>query len=302
MSRAEKNIAIITYIDNTAKMREEFDWLYKSWIYSGCWKTSDLIIVHHPALIGQFPLEAGIRPIPLLPHSHTDPLFREYHFINSIACLSGPHIDNLLLRYRWVLRTDADVFLTHHMAHFEPIYPVHGRGNYYLSPEFREKMLDFCQRHQTPHHQRFGCGSSILLHAEQMVVFLQRQMHWARKLAEDFGTDRANWGTWPGWYRSVLSMYAAEIAVNERWGVYLQHGRERILDMESCSEGFIDALTLHIHATPGEAMFSKFAYRAGKYAHLNVDELDRRRIGEYCLWLVMTDVETIKALANYSGR
>ena len=301
MRSANKALGIITYIDNSATMLEDFSWLYKSWIFSGCWHTSTLIVVHHPALTGQFPDDPNLILIPLLPHSQTEPLFRDYHFINSIACLSGPHIDEVMKEFQWVLRTDADVFLTHHLAGFEPVFPVHGRGNYHFMEDFRLGMLDFCKRHRVSHHQRFGCGHSVMMRADMMVNFLQRQMHWARRLAEDFGPDKANWGKWPGWFRGVLSMYAAEIAANERFGEYLQNGRERILDMESCNEGRIDSLTLHIHAVHGSTLFSKFKFRAGEYQAIDPQTLDRRCINQYCLWIAMTDVEEIKTLAGYSA-
>ena len=299
MRSAANSLAIITYIDNSANMLEDFSWLYKSWIYSGCWHTSTLVVVHHPALSGKFPDDPHLIFIPLMPHSQTEPLFHDYHFINSIACLSGPHIDEILKGFKWVLRTDADVFLTHQLAGFEPVFPVHGRGNYHFMADFRESMLDFCKRHGVSHHQRFGCGHSVLMSSELMVEFLQRQMHWARRLAEDFGEDKANWGKWPGWFRGVLSMYAAEIAANERFGVYLQNCRERILDMESCNEGPIDTLTLHIHATHSSTMFSKFKYRAGEYQGIDPDTLDRRLIHHYCLWIAMADIGAIKALTGY---
>lgn len=299
MNRVGVELGIIIYIDNSEKMLEEFGWLYKSWIYSGCWRTSDIIVVHHPELEGKFPQEPGIITIPMLPYSRTEPLFKDYHFINSIACVSGPHIDPLMLRYRWILRTDADVFLTAHLADLRPTFPVHGRGNYHFRPEFREKMLDFCNRHNVAHWHNFGCGHSLLASSELMVTFLQRQMFWAHRLAEDFGEDKANWGTWPGWYRGVMSMYAAEIAANEDWESYLRFGRQRILDVESGSCMEIDNMVFHIHATHKETLFSKFAYRSGKYQAITPWELDRKRIGDYCLWLVLTPLETIKVLSGY---
>ncbi|AJJ65153.1 hypothetical protein yaldo0001_15200 [Yersinia aldovae ATCC 35236] len=301
MGVKDKKVGIMTYIDNSQTMLEEFSWLHKSWIHSGCWETSDLIVVHHPALVDTLPKEPGIILIPFAPVSQHDPQFHNYHFINSIACLSGPHIDTVLKRYQWLLRTDADVFLTHHLANFTPLYPVHGRGNYYFSVEFREKMLDFCHRHGVEHWQRFGCGHSVMLSSELMITFLQRQIYWCRKLVEDFGTDKANWGRWPGWYRGVLTMYAAEITANERWHTYLRDGRERILDMPSSTAGNIDTLTLHIHATQETTQFSKFRYRAGDYADIDPDTLDCRRVDQYCMWICLTSIEAIKAQAAYSG-
>ncbi|GAB3401762.1 hypothetical protein GCM10027361_02060 [Erwinia aphidicola] len=299
MDNINKKMGIVTYIDNTENMLQEFTWLYKSWIHSGSWRTSDLIIVHHPAIGGQLPQEPGIRLIAHEPLSQTDPLFHDYHFINSIACLSGPHIDPIIKQYQWLLRTDADVFLTPYFANFTPAWPVHGCGGYHLTEDFRQKMLDFCRRQGVNHTQRFGCGHSIILPAELMIAFLQRQVYWCYKLAEDFGSDSANWGAWPGWYRGVLTMYAAEIAANEGWDKYLREGRERILDMNSSSHNPIDALTLHIHSSHYDIHFSKHQYRAGSYAAIDPHSLDIRCIDDYCLWICMTPIDTIKAQAFY---
>ncbi|WON75860.1 hypothetical protein [Serratia sp. UGAL515B_01] len=299
MTMQDKNLGIMMYIDNSQRMLKEFDWIYKSWIYSGCWATSDLIVVHHPALSEQLPKEPGIILIPQEPFSQGSPQFHGYNFINSIACLIGPHIDPILKQYQWLLRTDADVFLTPNMANFKPNFPVYGRGNYYFLAEFREKMLDFCHRHGVEHRHRFGCGHSVILSTELMIPFLQRQMYWCQQLVEEFGTDKTNWGTWPGWYRGVLSMYAAEITANERWEDYLRNSRERILDMESFNDNVIDTLTLHIHASQVDNDFSKYRYFEGKYDGIDPDTLDRNRIPQYCMWICLTSIEDIKAQAGY---
>lgn len=299
MSRTGIELGIAAYIDNSDSMLDEFSWLYKSWIYSGCWKSSDLIIVHHPALSGAFPQEPGIITVPAVPHSSIDPLFDGYHFINSIACLSGPHVDDILRRYRWILRTDADVFLTENLARLKPTFPIHGRGHYHWTSGFREGMLDFCRRHGINHQHNFGCGASLLIESEQMILFLRRQMFWARRLAEDFGSDSANWGVWPRWYRGVMSMYAAEIVANERSDIYLSSALERILDTESTTSLPMDTMTLHIHAVHGSTVFSKFKYRAGEYRDVMACQLDRKSISGYCLWIVLTPIESIKILAGY---
>ena len=54
-----KRMAILTYIDATENMVQEFGWLYRSWIYSGNWRTSDLIVCCHPAAVGALPDEPG---------------------------------------------------------------------------------------------------------------------------------------------------------------------------------------------------------------------------------------------------
>lgn len=297
--KEKKSLGIMTYIDSSKKMLEDFSWLYKSWIYSGCWRTSDLIVVHHPEITEKLPKEAGVVLIPCLPTSHTDPLFKDYHFINSIGCLTGDEVSKVARHYDYLLRTDADVFLTKNLASFKPNFPVHGRGNYYFSDDFKKNMLLFCEKHRVKHHHRFGCGHSIMASSELVIDFLQRQLHWSRVLMQEFGTDPANWGEWPHWCRGVTTMYAAEITANERWGDFLQNGRERILDIESNNEQDIDILTLHIHGVHTTDYFSKFDYRDGKYDYISPDILDKNKINQYCHWICMSSIEDIKAEAGY---
>lgn len=285
-----KSLGIMAYIDNNPKMLEEFSWLYKSWIYSGCWKTADLIIVHHPDIADFFPREPGVILIPHSPFNQPGTVFENYKFINSIACLSSEHVDSVALRYRYLLRTDADVFITPHLVNFRPSFPVHGRGLYYENDDFRENMLKFCARNGVNHRNHFGCGSSLLAASEIMMPFLRRQVWWCQKLLEDFGENR---GTWPGWFRSVSSMYAAEITANESWTTFLRLGRERVLDVQSDLKAPVDALVFHIHALAGNGYFSKSEYRAGAYADIPLDSIDRSTIPGYCHWLAAASVEQV---------
>ncbi|HEY5409808.1 MAG TPA: hypothetical protein VIJ94_03670, partial [Caulobacteraceae bacterium] len=124
---SDKTLGILLYIDDTPEMLEDFSWIYKSWIYSGNWRTSDLIVVCNPLVFDQLPDERGVVRIPFEPIAVPGSKWAGYPFINSIACLSGPHTDHLVDRYTHFLRTDADVFLTHHLVNFRPNIAVHGR-------------------------------------------------------------------------------------------------------------------------------------------------------------------------------
>lgn len=294
-----KSLGIMAYIDNSEKMLEEFSWLYKSWIYSGCYHSSDLLIVHHPEVEQFLPKEPGVILIPCLPHATAGTPFEGYHYFNSIGCLSGEHIDDIAAQYPWLLRTDADIFLTPKLADFRPNFPVHGRGRYHIDDDFKEKMLDFCQRHGVKHFGHFGCGSSLMSSSELMIPFLRRQIYWCRQLMDEFGKDPKNWGEWPGWFRGVTTMYAAEIAANENYWNMLYNGYERILDI-SCSDNYpIDSMTFHIHAVHSSNYFSKFKLRDGAYQSIDPDTLDRSIIPQYCHWLAVASVEQVKQEANY---
>jgi len=293
-----KTLGIMTYIDNNPGMIEEFGWLYKSWIYSGNWKTSDLLVVHHPDIAQHLPRnEPGVITIPCAPAAAPGSVFEGYHFINSIACLTGPHIDSLAQSYPFLLRTDADVFLTEHLVDVRPEFPLHGRGLYHRSAGFRRGMIDFCERHGIEHMNHFGCGSSLLARAELVMHMLTRQTYWTEIILKDFGDSP---GTWPGWWRGVASMYAAEIVANEQWVAYLGYARERILDFESFSVAPIDNMTYHIHALPTHDYFSKYNFRAGEYKDIDITTLNRGIVREYCHWIAAADTVMIKEISAYS--
>jgi hypothetical protein len=287
----------MSYIDNNEEMIQEFGWLYKSWIHSGNWKTSDLIVVCHPEIVGQLPQnEPGVIVIPCAPVAAAGSVFEGYHFINSIACLTGPHVDPIARRYPFLLRTDADVFLTEHLSDARPDFPLHGRGLYQHSAAFRRGMIDFCERHGIEHMNHFGCGSSLFARADLVMHMLARQTYWTEIILKDFGDSP---GTWPGWWRGVASMYAAEITANEQWVAYLAYGRERILDFESFSVISIDNLIYHIHALPTDDYFSKSKFRGGEYIGVDLASLDRSIVREYCHWIAASDTDMIKEAAGY---
>jgi hypothetical protein len=298
--QSDKSLGVMVYIDNHPTMLQDFEWIYKSWIYSGNWTTSDMIVVHHPDVAHALPLsEPGIVGVPCLPVARPGSVFDGYHFMNSIGCLSGPHVDEIALRYPYLLRTDADVFLTRHLKDLRPSYPVHGRGHYHRTQDFREKMLEFCHRHGVTHFNHFGCGHSLLAESRLVVHFLRRQTYWCEMLLRDFGDDPANWGTWPDWFRGVSSMYAAEIAAQELVNECLIMGRERILDVESLCQTKLDSLVFHIHAVHTDQYFSKFEYRKGAYDGADLNALDLDFINQYCHWLAATPVDEVKRRVDY---
>jgi hypothetical protein len=157
-------------------------------------------------------------------------------------------------------------------------------------------MIDFCERHGIAHMNHFGCGSSILARADLVMRMLARQTYWTEVILKDFGDSP---GTWPGWWRGVASMYAAEIVANEQWVAYLAYGRERILDFESFSMSPIDIMTIHIHAVPTDDYFSKYKFRIGEYDGVDIASLDRGVVREYCHWIAAVDVGRIKEMAGY---
>jgi len=293
----EKDLGILLYIDDHPSMYEEFSWIYKSWIHSGVWRRSDLIVVCHPKAYDQLPgNDPGVIKIVAEPISR-EGRWKGYHFINSIACVSGAHTAHLAGQYKWLLRTDADVFLTRHLANFRPNFPVLGRGRYAENQEVWDRMVAFCKAHGVAHQRSFGCGSSILAESSLALFFLERQTYWCERLLEHF--DAHGEGQWPGWFKGVITLYAGEIAANENHHAFLRYSYQRILDLESYVVGHIDEFTLHIHAIHTDDYFSKSKFRDGGYKHIDVAKLDTSKVNQYAHWIAATPLDEIKAAAAY---
>jgi len=294
------DLGILIYIDDNPTMYQEFDWIYKSWIYSGNWRTSDLIAVCHPDAIDKLPSnDPGLVKMVAEPMAVPGSRWEGYKFINSIGCLSGPHTDALVGKYTWLLRTDADVFLTANLVNFRPSVVVQGRGNY-AHPEGSEvwtKMAEFCAANGVRHGGVFGCGSSLMAKSELVLHLLRRQLFWSEKLQDHF--KEYGPGTWPGWFAGVITMYAAEIAANENYDTYLRYAYHRILDMESMLPYPIDSLVMHIHAVPTDEHFSKSQYRQGAYQNTDLRTLDRSKINHYAHWIAATPLDQIKREVGY---
>jgi len=102
-------------------------------------------------------------------------------------------------------------------------------------------------------------------------------------------------GTWPGWCKNVVTMYAGELALRR---TYPQQCSLGLLDHLPYANRALGSDVLHIHAWHTDQYWSKHQYRAGKYAGMALDEIDRRTSGGYCHWLAVADVEQVRAAVD----
>ena len=294
-----KTLGVLCYIDDTPDMIEDFSWLYKSWIHSGNWRTSDLIAICNPSVHDRLPDESGVIKIKREPLSQPGGPWAGYPFINSIGCLIGEHTAALADRYSHFLRTDADVFLTPKLVDFRPGVAVYGRGRYAENPATRRNIVDFANRSGLVHHGVFNTGSTLLTTSHEVLFFLHEQMTVCGLLLEEFKDDP---GEWPGWFRGVLTLYAGELVANHYIDRFTRFAMYNVLDFESFLNTNIAATGIyHIHAfhSADDSYWSKHAWRAGRYKDQVVAELDRDFVQGYCHWIAATPVEEIKRLAGY---
>lgn len=270
--------AVVTYIDDSKTLIQEFHWLYKSWIYSGSWRTSKIIAFHHPSIDMNLLPKEDVLYIPLIPLTERDEIWKEYPFINSVEYLTRPEA-SVLAQYKYILRTDNDCFLTPNFQSFKPRLATFGIGMYATQPIVVAKLAQIAA--QWGIQPIFNnVGSTLMAKSNQVLQYSQLQMEYCRKLrAEEFPDG---YGEWPNWYFGVLTMYAGQLAANAFFGMNMTMGG---FDVHCMSHEEMKPTDYHIHAWHTYDNFSKFKWREGKYSKIDRSALDPNIIADYCLWI-----------------
>jgi hypothetical protein len=273
-------IAIATYIDNEPNIIKEFSWLYRSWLYSGSWSTSQIIAFHHPDIDkNKLPQESGIIYVPQLPLTQIEPEWKDYAFINSTYFLTTPETAEILSGYEYVLKTDNDCFLTPNFPNLTPRLAMFGVGLYALDPFVAARLVQIAaQWGISPVFNNIG--STFLARYAPAMQYAQIHMEYCRKLKQDEFKD--GYGAWPSWFFGVLTMYAGNLAANAVFGTNLTMGG---LDVHCMAHDKISPNYYHIHAFHTYDHFSKFKWREGQYRGYNMASINREVIADYCLWI-----------------
>lgn len=272
-----KDTAIVVYVDEDEYGIIELGWLYRSWLYSGSNKRSDLIIFYNPA-VSSLITDDGVISIPLEPLHKTDSLWSDYPRINSTWFLTTNEAE-IVHKYRYAFRTDLDCFLTKNFAYLKPRLALFGynmyesEGGSYVS----NKISRFCDKHGIPrHHMNIDCN--VMCHGRTITEYAKEQFRIATILKKDEFKD--GHGAWPGWYEYIINMYSAGIAANSFFGMGCNVGGFNCMSMSNDPIGSND---YHIHAWHTYQHFSKHYWREGVYDVINFDALDDRFINQYCL-------------------
>ncbi len=280
--------AVTVYIDNDPNIITEFGWLYRSWLYSGSWRTSDIVAFYNPAIsLERLPKDVGIIYVPVQPLSDLKPEWESYKFINSIYYLTTPDAV-ILTDYKYVLRTDCDCFLTPYFQSFKPRLATFGVGLYTLDPAVAVRLSQIAQKWGIMPVFN-SVGSTIMAYSHMVLQYSQLQMEYCRKLKAEEFMDGI--GTWPGWYFGVLSMYAGQLAANSLFGIGMTLGG---LDVHCMSPELMCPTDYHIHAWHTYDYFSKFKWRNGEYKEVDMNKLNHNCISDYCLWIAGSGPEVIQ--------
>ena len=292
----KKTLAITTYLDDNDIILDEFYWLYKSFIYSGNYINSDLVIFCNPSVINKIDKsvldDKNVIIIPSEPISNIDQMWSEYKFVNSVYFVTTEDA-KILLNYEYTMSTDCDVFLTKNLIDFRPHLHTFGLGHYLSDTYSRDKIENIIKKIGLKYDFIHNVGASYLSKTQSVIDFRMLEYDVCKHLMKNEFED---YGKWDGWYKGTLTMYAGEIVANQ---LGVANIRTNVLDSYSMSDSKISNNFYHIHAWHTEQYFSKHKFRKGEYKDIDVDKLDIDIVNNYCLFIATKSIDYIKRISNY---
>lgn len=209
------------------------------------------------------------------------PELLQYPRINSIHCFTSQHADKLD-DYDYILRTDADTFLTPAWNRYYPDAYTVGKGAYVFYQSVKDNLKRVASGLGYEHRGLHNLGATHYGKAKSVKEVSCLAASIAKHLlTKEFHRDK---GKWPYWYGGVTNMYSNEIAVNHLIkDVSIDHHN---LDFESTSQESV-MNHAHIHCWHTNHIFSKFEFVAGKYDRLSTNNLDLMKIKDYCLYIAL---------------
>jgi len=273
------NVGITVYVDNNEMSILEFGWLYKSWVHTHSYETSDIVVFYNPTTDkSKLPSHENILYVPSIPLSELESEWAYYPHINATYYLTLPSAE-FLLGYKYIFKTDNDVFLTENFKNLQPRLPLFGLSAYASNPEVTNNLTRISAEWGVKQHF-INVGATVMALSDHVLCYAVKQFEFCKRLkAEEFPNGE---GQWPGWYLYVLNMYAGCLAANAVFSSNMTFGG---LDVFCMSNDSICNTDYHIHAWHTNQDFSKFKWYKGEYNHIDREQLDKNRIDEYCLWI-----------------
>ena len=198
-----------------------------------------------------------------------------YPTLNQFSFLRDPELDDILLNYDYIMRTDPDVFLTPSFFSWkipQPVEIIFGKGGY--STQFNRELLDKVATGEL-HWKRQGfmnIGSSWVVKQAKFVELCEKAAFATSYIYKNcLNTTKypeiiphikiPGTGEWPYWWQPVSSMYGGDLAVQHMFTNLSEkvNHKDLILDAHSSdSRPFLEAN--HIHAFHTYKKFNKFEF------------------------------------------
>lgn len=275
--------AIAVYLDDYDKIDEELSWLYKTWVLYSLDDEFDLVVYHHPDAKKRLEKYDGITPVPM-PYTR---LSNQYKFLNShYFCTDGWNY--YLKKYKYVLKTDCDVFLTQNIKNYTPSSFLIGEGGYYLQSNkiYPNDISQISKILGLEYNSMPSIGTSFFGETRIVIELVSLQASITEFLLKNYNQNILSFD------RGVASMIAGEVAVNHIFNN--QFVKLYCLDEKCWETTKIGTNVIHIHAWHSAQKWSKHDFFDGKYSDWKIEADDAfANAANYCHWIATSTYDEI---------
>ena len=281
--------AIAIFLENKENLINDFWGLYFSLKYIKS-NDTDLVVFGPKDVLEKIPndcVKVECNPISYEFPWTNSKLPSTYHFINSIYFLCTPQAE-ILLDYDYVLKTDADTFLTPHWNNYYPENYSTGYSCYINDQITMDKIKEVANELnlQSKGEHIHRVGASHYGKPQLIIDIMKLTYKISQYMLEN--TFKDDIGKWPGWFYGVTSMYAGEIAVNhliEKFSrdIYKIDYPNNDIEGKTKTENAV-----HIHSHHSFNLFSKFNFNKGEYDNVDISTLDISIVKNYSLYMALS--------------
>lgn len=268
--------AIVIYLEDKPNLMVQFGCLYTSLKHSQP-KDTDLVVFGTREALNKVPEDCIKVESPAISYEKE---WKNYHYINSISCLVDDRAE-FLDEYDFILRTDADTFITPAWNNYYPDDFTVGQGGY-ASDSVKAKLIDVSHYLGLKHQGIHNIGSTNYGKTPLVRDVCRLSLSTAKYLLEREFTNGP--GEFPNWYMGVVSMYSGEIAVNHLVDNIVIDS-DKLDYVSTSSDNIINHP--HIHCWHTNEVFSKFRFFDGIYNNISISHLDNTVVKEYCLYIAL---------------
>ena len=202
-----------------------------------------------------------------------------YTPINSFVMFNRTDIYKILKPYKYVMRTDFDVFLSPRLFTWKPTFDfMVGKGGY-CDPFNMERLKSISKKLGLVHRGVHCVGSTWYGDTELFIQISKKTLELTAYMyvnefhpnlpgLESIPFDKNPEGEWIRWWRPVSSMYGGELATNHHIKNFNESYKGE-MDTTSCTRTSIWN-TPHIHCWHNDCEFQKFRFM--KYLNALVDK------------------------------
>ena len=185
-----KTRALVCYVPNKGQYIAELKCLYQNFEELNLWKDTDLIIFHPKNFILSNKSKNRMKKMIMIRYDDVDEgtewdgpyaaadckpikdlkgggckggekLRDKYGFVNSFKFFIDPKIQQMLSKYKYILKTDSDIFLT---PRFKRTFPENkvmvGNGQYADDPRTQKRIKEVSKKLKYNHYNIFNVGAT----------------------------------------------------------------------------------------------------------------------------------------------